>query len=122
MARRSEIGEETWGSIGEALLEVVVITGLSLVPLACIAYYQYVVQDYGFTPKHPNLNHARFIEFMYRNTAAGQLAFYAIANWATVAWLCGSEKSAYPRTRNIHCRVHRRLCLLQRVNRDNGRS
>src|SRR5882672_10949145 len=78
-----------------ALHEVAVITALSLLPLMGIAYYQFVIQDMGFPPPAQNPNHAPFSAFAYQNIAAGQLAFYAISNWASVAWLCGANDRSH---------------------------
>jgi hypothetical protein len=85
-----------------ALFEVCVVTVLSLVPLILIAYYQYVVQDAGFNGVHPNPHHLSLWDFVYNNTAAGQLAFYAIANWACVAWICGLERKVHIPARPLY--------------------
>jgi len=73
-----------------------------MVPLVAIAYYQYVIQDAGYTAARPNPNHRTLWDFVYANTAAGQLAFYAIANWSAVAWICGIEKKIHIPARPLY--------------------
>jgi len=88
MARTHIIGEEAKDAGTRALYEVAFITALSLLPLLAIAYYQYVEQPKIIAP-------LSLWAFVYNNIAAGQLAFYAIANWAAVAWICGIEKKLH---------------------------
>jgi hypothetical protein len=91
------IGEEAREAGLHAFYEVVFITALSLLPLLFIAYYQYVEQ-----PKHIDGSAGRDLwDFVYNNVAAGQLAFYAIANWATVAWICGIERKLHIPARHL---------------------
>src|ERR1700734_4209783 len=93
MAWQINFNEEVREAYGAALLEVFVVPFLSLVPLLGIAYYQYVVQDNNVSTAIAH--HQSLADLIYQNTAAGQLAFYAIANWAAVAWLCGLEKRVH---------------------------
>jgi len=92
MARHPIIEDETMDAVWRALYEVGFITILSLLPLVAIAYYQYVDQPRTPPAIYP---HRTLWDFVYNNTAAGQLAFYAIANWAAVAWICGLEKKLH---------------------------
>jgi hypothetical protein len=92
MAHHPVIEDETKGAVWHALCEVGFITILSLLPLVAIAYYQYVEQPGAL----PAGNSSRTLwDFVYNNTAAGQLAFYAVANWAAVAWICGLERKLH---------------------------
>jgi hypothetical protein len=93
MARRSLIDDDSIEAVSRAIYEVAFITVLSLLPLVAIAYYQYVEQPH--LARHAYHHLLTLWDFVYNNTAAGQLAFYAIANWAAVAWICGIEKKLH---------------------------
>ena len=72
---------------GEATYEVLVITVLSIIPLIGIAGWSYLHQRLGIN----ETGHSGFYHFLSENLARGQLAFYAISNWAAVIWLCSRE-------------------------------
>jgi hypothetical protein len=85
------LSRTTIAMVGDAVAEILVITILCLLPLIGVAYGSYLHQI-------PNTLHPTdwqsFGDFLARNGERGQLAFYAISNWATIAWLCGKE---YPK-------------------------
>ncbi len=69
----------------DAVYEVVVITICCLAPLIAGAYWAYLNQPAS------TANPESFGHYLSDNIVRGQLAFYAISNWAAVAWLCGRE-------------------------------
>lgn len=71
----------------ETAYEVLVITGLSLLPLIGVAAWAYLHQRFSSdTSGHQDIG-----VFLTANIVRGQLAFYAISNWAAVIWLCSRE-------------------------------
>jgi hypothetical protein len=82
----------SWSAILEAATEISVITILCLLPLVGIAFHSYLHQPIP-TPGPGATQHQwqPFMRFLSENVTKGQLAFYAISNWATVSWLCGKE-------------------------------
>lgn len=66
----------------EAFYEVVIISVLCLLPLFGVAYWTFLNSGEG---------ERVFLDYLASNISKGQLAFYAISNWATVVWLCSKE-------------------------------
>jgi len=67
--------------------EVLLVTGLSILPLIGVAAWSYFHQKFGFNAA----GHLDFSRFLSDNVVKGQLAFYAISNWAAVVWLASQE-------------------------------
>lgn len=95
MKKLISISEETTAASIWAFFEVAFTTLLSLVPLFLVAYYQFVTQNDGQLPAPTDPKYIPITEFIYNNTAAGQLAFYAIGNWIAIAWVCSLEKGVH---------------------------
>jgi hypothetical protein len=81
----------SWPLILEAAAEIVIITLLCLLPLAGVAFSAYLHQPAPAAPGHLGYHWLPFSHFLDETVTRGQLAFYAISNWATVIWLCGKE-------------------------------
>ena len=78
--------------VGEAFSEIFWITVLCLLPLIGIALSTYLHQA-TLAPQRgaAAIPWHSFWDFLTDNLIKGQLAFYAISNWATVVWLCGRD-------------------------------
>lgn len=86
------LGRASGAMIAEAAAEIIIIAILCLLPLVGVAFGAYLHQ----APVGKEAWES-FGSFLSQNIAKGQLAFYAISNWATVIWLCGREyKNLFP--------------------------
>lgn len=83
--------------VGDAAAEIIVIAILCLLPLVGIAFNSYLHQPVPVTLPNHESTWLPFSTFAANNITRGQLAFYAISNWATALWLCGREyKNLFP--------------------------
>jgi hypothetical protein len=77
--------------VGEAAAEILIIALLCLFPLFGVAFNSYLHQSVPTSAAAHAYHWRTFADFATDNVARGQLAFYAISNWATALWLCGKD-------------------------------